>query len=291
MFPAEFSYAAPASVAEAVQLLRQSGDGDVKVLAGGQSLLPLLKLRLAEPRLLVDLRRIPELRGIREEGDAVVIAPMTTYFEVLKSPIAARRVPMLVEAAQEVGDMQVRARGTIGGSLAHADPAGDMPAVALALDATLTATGPSGARTIPVSDFFVEMMTTALAPDEVLTAIRFPATNVRGTGTAYVKHRHPASGYAVVGVAAVVRLDADGTCREARVAITGAGSRPTRATAVEQALGGKRLSEENLAQASESAADGLDLMADTYASSEYRAHLTQVLTKRALAKAAGRARP
>lgn len=289
MYPAEFAYAAPASLAEAVLLLQQ-GNGEAKLLAGGQSLIPLLKLRLAEPKALIDLRRVPELRGIREEGDDIVIGAMTTYFEALKSPILARRVPLLVEAAQEVGDMQVRARGTIGGSLAHADPAGDMPAVALALDATLNAIGPSGRRTIPARDFFVEMLTTALKPDEVLTAIRLPATAQPRTGAAYVKHHHPASGYAVVGVAAVVTLDGDGVCRQARVAITGAGAKATRATAVEAALAGKHLTAEDLTQAASVAVDGLDLMSDTYASADYRAHLAQVLTKRALARAAERAR-
>jgi carbon-monoxide dehydrogenase medium subunit len=193
MYPAEFAYAAPATLAEAVRLLQQ-GNGEAKLLAGGQSLIPLLKLRLAEPKTLIDLRRIPELRGIREEGDAVALGAMTTYFEALKSPILARRVPLVVEATQEVGDMQVRARGTIGGSLAHADPAGDLPAVILALDATLTAVGPSGTRTIPARSFFIDMLTTALQPDEALTQIRLPATDRPRTGSAYVKHHHTASG-------------------------------------------------------------------------------------------------
>ncbi len=292
MYPAEFAYAAPTTLAEAMQLLQQ-GNGEAKLLAGGQSLIPLLKLRLAEPKVLIDLRRVPELRGIREEGDDIVIGAMTTYFEALKSPILARRIPLVVEAAQEVGDMQVRARGTIGGSLAHADPAGDMPAVVLALDATLNTVGSSGRRTIPARDFFVEMLTTALKPDEVLTAVRLPAMAPMAqprTGAAYVKHHHPASGYAVVGVAAVVTLDGDGVCRQARVAITGAGAKATRVTAVEAALVGKHLTDENLTQAASVAADGLDLMSDTYASADYRAHLAQVLTKRALAKAAERAR-
>jgi carbon-monoxide dehydrogenase medium subunit len=289
MYPAEFAYAAPASLAEAVRIL-QGGNGEAKLLAGGQSLIPLLKLRLAEPKALIDLRRIPELRGIREEGDEVVVGAMTTYFEALKSPLLARRVPLMVEAVREVGDMQVRARGTIGGSLAHADPAGDMPAVALALDARYTAVGPRGTRAIPSDRFFVDMLTTALRPDEVLTTIRLSAIDQPRVGSAYVKHAHPASGYAVFGVAANIGLDADGTCRWARVAITGAGAKATRATAVETALGGKRLTDEDLTQAATFAADGLDLMADTYASADYRAHLAQVLTRRALAKAVERAR-
>jgi carbon-monoxide dehydrogenase medium subunit len=289
MYPTEFAYAAPATLAEAVRLLQQ-GNGEAKLLAGGQSLIPLLKLRLAEPGALVDLRRIPELHGIREDGDGVVLGAMTPYFEALKSPVLARRVPLLPEAIQQVGDMQVRARGTVGGSLAHADPAGDLPAVALALDATLTAAGPAGTRTIAAREFFVDMLATALNPNEVLTQIRFPAIDTARTGSAYVKHRQPASGYAVVGVAAVIRLADDGICQSAWVAITGAGTKATRATAVEQALGGKQPSEDDLAQAATFAADGLDLMSDTYASADFRAHLAQVLTRRALAVATERAR-
>jgi carbon-monoxide dehydrogenase medium subunit len=289
MYPAEFAYAAPTTLADAVQLLQQGGDGDVKLLAGGQSLIPLLKLRLAEPKVLVDLRRIPDLRGIHEERDAVVLGAMTTYFEALKSPILARRVPLLVEAMRAVGDMQVRARGTLGGSLAHADPAGDLPAVALALDASLTAVGPAGQRRIAIRDFFVDLLTTSLQAGEVLTAIRLPSLDGLRIGSAYVKHHHPSSGYAVVGVAAVVALDAAGGCQEARVALTGAGAHATRVTAVEQVLAGKRLSDEVLAEAARVAADGLDLMADSYASADYRAHLARVLTQRALAQAAERA--
>jgi carbon-monoxide dehydrogenase medium subunit len=289
MFPTEFVYYAPSTVDEALQLLA-GGDGSVKVLAGGQSLLPLMKLRLASPATLVDLGRIPELRGIREEGAAVVVGATTTYRDVLDSAVAARRLPLLVEAVRQVGDMQVRTRGTIGGSLAHADPANDVPAVALALGAELSASGANGSRTIRAGDFFVDALTTALAEDEVLTAIRFTATDTPRTGTAYAKHAHPASGYAVVAAAAVVRLAEDGTCQEARVAITGAGTHAIRATAVEQALAGKPLDAATLASATASAAQGLDLLADTYASAAYRAHLAGVLARRALATAAERAR-
>jgi aerobic carbon-monoxide dehydrogenase medium subunit len=289
MFPTEFDYHAPATLDEALRLLA-GGDGSVKVLAGGQSLLPTMKMRLASPATLVDIGRIPALRGIREDGDAVVIGATTTYRDVLDSVVAARRLPLLVEAVRQVGDMQVRTRGTVGGSLAHADPAGDLPAVALALNAELSATGARGSRTIPVGSFFVDMLTTALTGDEVLTSIRCQATDTPHTGTAYIKHPHPASCYAVVGVAALVRLGADGTCQEARVAITGAGSRAIRATAVEQALAGKPLDAATLAAATASAAQGLDLLSDSYASAEYRAHLAGVLSRRALATAAERAR-
>ncbi|HEV2238218.1 MAG TPA: xanthine dehydrogenase family protein subunit M [Ktedonobacterales bacterium] len=289
MFPTEFAYQAPTTLDEVLTLLA-SGDGSTKLLAGGQSLLPVMKMRLASPSTLVDIGRIPALRGIREEGDAVVIGATTTYRDVLDSQVAAQRVPVLVEAIRHVGDMQVRSRGTIGGSLAHADPAGDLPAVALALNAEMSATGANGNRTIAADRFFVDLLTTALTADEVLTAIRFQATNTPGTGTAYIKHAHPASGYAVVGVAALVRLGADGACQEARVAITGAGSHAARATAVEQALAGRPLDAATLAAATANAAQGLDLLSDSYASADYRAHLAGVLARRALTTAAERAR-
>ncbi len=287
MFPTEFAYAAPTTLAEAVQLLQ---DGEAKPLAGGQSLLPLMKLRLASPGTLVDLRKIGELRGIREDGDAIILGAMTTYLTALKSPVLAKRAPLLVEAVQLVGDMQVRARGTIGGSLAHADPGGDVPAVMLALNADLALAGPSGTRVTPANGFFTGLLETGIQPDELLTAIRFLAIDTPQTGSAYVKHRHPASGYAVVGVAAVVRTGADGACQEARVAITGAGEHAARATGVEQALVGKSLDEATIRQTAASAANGLHLLSDSYASADFRAHLAQIYTQRALAAAAQRAR-
>jgi carbon-monoxide dehydrogenase medium subunit len=287
MFPTEFTYAAPATLAEAVQLMQGS---EAKPLAGGQSLLPLMKLRLASPGQLVDLRKIGELRGIREDGDAIIIGAMTTYLSALKSPVLAKRAPLVVEAAQVVGDMQVRARGTIGGSLAHADPGGDMPAVMLALNADVALAGPSGTRVLPVTSLFTGMMETAIQPNELLTAIRFQAIDTPDTGSAYAKHHHPASGYAVVGVAAIVRLGADGACQEARIGLTGGGVHARRATAVEQALVGKPLDEATISQASASAANELELLSDWYASADFRAHLAQVYTQRALASAAQRAR-
>ncbi len=287
MFPTEFTYAAPATLAEAVQLMQGA---DVKPLAGGQSLLPLMKLRLASPGQLVDLRKIGELRGVREDGDAIIVGAMTTYLTALKSPVLAKRAPLVVEAARVVGDMQVRARGTLGGSLAHADPGGDMPAVMLALNADVAVAGPSSTRVIPVTSLFTGMLETAIQPNELLTAIRFKAIDTPDTGSAYAKHHHPASGYAVVGVAAVVRLGADGACQEARVAVTGAGERAMRAAGVEQALVGKPLDEATISQAAAAAANGLALLSDSYASADFRAHLAQVYTQRALATAAQRAR-
>jgi carbon-monoxide dehydrogenase medium subunit len=287
MFPTEFAYAAPTTLAEAVQLLQ--GD-ETKPLAGGQSLLPLMKLRLASPAKLVDLHKIPELRGIREDGDAIILGAMTTYLTALKSPVLAKRAPLVVEAAQVVGDMQVRARGTVGGSLAHSDPGGDMPAVMLALNADVAIAGPAGTRVMPVNRFFTGLLETALQPNELLTAIRFLAIDTPQTGSAYAKHHHPASGYAVAGVAAVVRLGSDGTCQEARVAVTGVSANAARATGVEQALVGKALDDATISQAAASAANGLTLLSDSYASADYRAHLAQVYTRRALAAAAQRAR-
>ncbi|WIG57902.1 MAG: Aerobic carbon monoxide dehydrogenase (quinone), medium chain [Ktedonobacterales bacterium] len=289
MFAKDFSYAAPASLAEALALLQSQPEGEVKLVAGGQSLIPLLKLRMTEIGALVDVSKIPELHGITDDGDGVVIGAATTYFQAVNSPLVQKRCPLVIQAVSQVGDPQVRARGTIGGSLAHADPAGDLPAVALAVDAELRATGPSGSRSIPATAFFVDLMTTALQPAEVLTAVRFHATDAPHAGTAYVKHRHPASGYAIVGVAAAVWLNDDGTCRAAHVGITGAGTHATRAAGVEQALTGKRLDDATLTAACANAADGLDLMSDPYASGEYRAHLTRVLAKRALAQAAATA--
>jgi carbon-monoxide dehydrogenase medium subunit len=290
MYSSDFAYYAPTSLAEAVALLQRSDAGDIKVIAGGQSLLPLIKLRLAAPDTLVDLSKVSDLRGIADAGDSVVVGAMTTYFQAIDSPVVQRRCPLIIQAIRQVGDPQVRARGTIGGSLAHSDPSGDLPAVAVALDAEFRAMGPGGPRIMMGPDFFVDTLQTALRADEVLTSVRFTATDRPRTGTAYVKHRHPASGYAVVGIAAVVTLNDDGTCLSARVGITGAGSHATRAASVEQALAGSSVDDASLARASGSAADGVDLLSDTYASADYRAHLTRVLTKRALAQAADAAR-
>jgi carbon-monoxide dehydrogenase medium subunit len=287
MFPATFEYHAPATLREALTLLGQ-GDGDVKALAGGQSLLPLMKLRLAGPGTLVDLRNVAELKGIRGDGGGVILGAMTTYFQAVDSPLVQQKTPLVVEALRQVGDPQVRARGTIGGSMAHADPAGDLPAVAVALNGRMHIVGPQGEREVAARDFFVDMLTTALEPSELLTWVRFEGTDTPRTGVAYVKHRHPASGYAVVGVAAVVMLDEQGNCVEARVGVTGAGGHATRATAVEQALSGKPFAA-TVAEASAHVATGLDLLSDTYASAEYRGHLLRVLTLRALNEAAQKA--
>lgn len=287
MYPGPFEYVAATSVEEAVGLLQQHGD-EAKLLAGGHSLLPMMKLRLAMPGVLIDLGRIPNLAGIHTNG-AVTLGALTTYSAIMQSAELAQLCPLLPETAGHVGDMQVRNRGTVGGSVAHADPAADMPAAMLALDASFTARGPNGERTIAAGDFFQGLFATDLAADEVLTSISVPRTQAN-TGVAYEKFRNPASGYAIVGVAAVATLGADGALSDVRVAITGAGAQPIRATAVEAALRGQRPDEAAISAAAEQAAEGLQLMGDIHASEEYRAHLTRVFTRRALIRAVERAR-
>jgi len=282
VFPSQFDYHRPTTVAEAVGLLQQNPDA--KVLAGGHSLLPAMKLRLAAPSALVDLSQVEGLTGISTNG-SVVIGAMTTYAELRDSAALKSALPIIPDTAYQVGDPQVQAVGTLGGSLAHADPASDFTAVALALDASVKAVGADGERTISAEDLFVDLFTTSLAADEVLTEIQIPAA-VGRTGMAYEKFRHPASGYAVVGVAAVVSVGADGNVETARIAVTGATSKATRATAAEQALVGQPLAAESIAAAAALANQGLELNGDHYASAEYRAHLIGVYTRRALERAA-----
>jgi carbon-monoxide dehydrogenase medium subunit len=286
MYPATFSYHRPASLDEAVGLLAQHRD-DAKLLAGGHSLIPLMKLRLAQPKHVVDIRRISGLAGIREEGDVVVIGALTTHYTIESSASLKARCPVLAEAAALIGDPQVRNLGTLGGSLAHADPAADWPAVILALGAELKAVGPKGARTIKADDFFKDLLTTALAADEILTEVRIPVP-AAGTGAVYVKHPHPASRFAVVGVAAVLTASG-GTCQRASVGITGVGSKATRAKGVEAALTGKPLDGATIGAAAEKAAEGIAITADLQGSEEYKAHLTRVYARRALEAAAARA--
>ena len=282
MFPNQFEYHRPATVTEVVQHLR--GNPDAKILAGGHSLLPAMKLRLASPAALIDLAQVAELRGVRING-AVRIGAMTTYQELMDSAELKAALPMIGEAAYHVGDPQVQARGTLGGSLAHADPAADFTAIVLAFGGEVKAVGPNGERTIAADDFFVDILTTALDPEEVLTEVSFPASSGK-RGAAYEKHRHPASGYAVVGVAAVMTLATDGTVGSARIAVTGATAKATRATAAEQALTGKAPSPAAIAAAAALAADGLDINGDHYASADYRRHLVGVYTRRVLERAA-----
>jgi carbon-monoxide dehydrogenase medium subunit len=282
MIPPAFDYARPATVDETVRTLADAGE-DAKVLAGGQSLLPLLKLRLAFPELVVDVGRIPELRGVREDGGTLVIGAMTTHHDVIHDPLVRRHAGLLASATATVADPAVRHRGTLGGSLAHADPAADLPAVVLAMDGELVAQGPGGRRTIAARDFFADYLQTALAPDELLVEVRVPKAD--GWGFHYAKFHRVAQAYAIVGVAALVRRD-DGHIAEARIGLTNMGSTPLRATAAEEALTGAG-DAEAVARAAEAAAEGTRPSQDMSASPEYREHLARVLTRRAVLAAAG----
>ncbi|MEU3830936.1 xanthine dehydrogenase family protein subunit M [Streptomyces sp. NPDC029080] len=282
MIPPAFEYTRPGSVDEAVRALAGAGE-EGKVLAGGQSLLPLLRMRLAFPELVVDVGRVPELRGVREDGGALVIGAMTTHHEVVHDPLVRRHAGLLAEATATVADPAVRHRGTLGGSLAHADPAGDLPAVALALDAELVVAGPGGWRTVPARDFFVDYLQPALAPDELLVEVRIPKTD--GWDFHYEKFHPVAQSWAVVGVAALVRRG-DGHITRARVGLTNMGSTPLRATAAEEALRGAD-GPEAVARAAQAAAEGTRPAQDLSASPEYRQHLARVLTRRAVLAATG----
>ena len=283
MIPSAFEYVAPASVAEATAFL--STHDEAKLLAGGHSLIPLMKLRLAAPKFLVDISRIPELRGIREVGGAVEIGAMTTHHELETSAIILRTLPALAATAATIGDVQVRNRGTLGGSLAHADPAADYPAVILALDSDITAIGPKGQRVIKATDFFVDLLTTNLASDEVITSIRI-AIPAAGTHVSYQKFPHPASRFAIVGVAAAIKVGAGGKCESARIGVTGAGTKAVRAAAAEATLVGSTLDAASVAKAGSQAAAAVDPMGDIHASIEYRQHLVRELTARAIRAAA-----
>jgi carbon-monoxide dehydrogenase medium subunit len=284
MIPAAFDYVRPSTVDDAVAALAAAGD-DAKVLAGGQSLLPVLRLRLSYPSTLVDLGRIESLRGVRDDGDALVIGAMTTHDEVLHDALVARHAPLLAQAAATVGDRQVRHLGTLGGSLSHADPAGDLPDVALTLDASLDVVGPSGSRTVAAHDFFVDYLTTVLAPDEVLTAVRVPKLGADWV-THYEKFNRTAQAWPIVGVAAAVRRS-NGSIAEARVGLANMGSTPLRASAVEQALAGADASADAVRAATEHAAEGTHPPSDLSGGADYREHLARVLTRRAVMAAAG----
>jgi aerobic carbon-monoxide dehydrogenase medium subunit len=288
MYPAPFDYHAPTSVDDALALLTSHGD-DAKLLAGGHSLIPILKLRFARPGHLIDLRRIPGLAGIRADGDAVVVGALTTHRAVEHSSLLQERVPMLAEAAAHIGDPVVRNAGTVGGSLAHADPGADLPAVVLALGAELRTASPRGGRAIAADDFFIGLLASALAPDELLTEIRIPAPAVR-SGGAYEKHRHPASGFALVGVAAAVTLGADGAVASARVAFTGVGEFATRSPAAERALVGAAPDASSIDRAAAAGAAAVEPRADLQGGVEYKRHLAQVVARKAITRAVERAR-
>jgi carbon-monoxide dehydrogenase medium subunit len=285
MYPAAFNYHRAASIEDALATLASTPDA--KLLAGGHSLIPPMKLRLVNLPLLVDLNGLSQLRGIRRDGDTFVIGALTTHRLVEFSSELKAGCPILPEAAALIGDPMVRNKGTVGGSLAHADPAADLPACMLALGATMTIESSSGPRNVAADEFFTGLFETAVRPGEMLTEIRVRASTP-GTGMAYEKFAHPASRYAVAGVAAVVRMDG-GVCREARVAMTGAGPTARRLTALEAALAGRSLDDAALTAACQGLAPADDLLGDAFASNEYRAHLVDVLAKRALRRALGAA--
>ncbi|WP_439377734.1 FAD binding domain-containing protein [Amycolatopsis lexingtonensis] len=283
MIPAPFEYARPSTVDEAVQALAAAGE-DAKVLAGGQSLLPVLRMRLAAPTTLVDLGRVAELRGVREDGDTLVIGAMTTHYDVQRDPLVAEHAALLKAATDTVADPQIRHRGTLGGAIAHADPAGDLLAPVLALEASLVVAGPSGRRTVPAAEFFQDLFTTALAPDELLVEVRVPKHT--GWRAHYEKFNRVAQAWSMVAVAVTVRTEA-GVIEEARVALTNMGSTPVRASGVEAALVGVQAAADSIRAAAEHAAEGTNPPVDGNADVEYRRHLAKVLTGRAIAAAAG----
>jgi carbon-monoxide dehydrogenase medium subunit len=287
MYSSTLDYYRATSVSDAVKALEKNKGA--RLLAGGHSLIPAMKLRVANPPMLVDIGHIKNLSGIKVSRKEVKIGALTTHATVAASEELKTACPILVEAAALIGDPQVRNRGTLGGSLANADPASDYPTLITALDGTLTATGPKGEREIPAGKFFKDLFTTVLKRDEVLTSITVPAYgNLHGMGGAYLKHRHPASQYAVVGVAALVGLE-DGKVSRAVVVVGGATANPTHAKSVESALHGMEPTEENITAATEKM-DIEATLGDSYASTDYRAHLAKVLAKRALLLAVERAK-
>ena len=286
MFPASFGYVAAHSVEEALQLLTKHGE-DAKLLAGGHSLIPAMKLRLASPRILIDLGTVPSLRGVRMDGNTLTIGALTVHTDVASAELVQKHLPGLVDAASVIGDVQVRNRGTIGGSIAHADPGADFPVILTALNASFVLQSTSGSRTVTANDFFIDFYTTAMKPNEVLTEIRVPLPTA-GSGAAYVKLPHPASGYVVVSAGALITRQASGSCSLARVALGGLGSGPIRAVATETELQGKPLTPEVIAAAAAKAAEETDPEGDTYASAEYKRHVATVYARRAIEAAVRR---
>jgi aerobic carbon-monoxide dehydrogenase medium subunit len=280
VIPDRFDYAAPESLEEAVKLLSEGGE-DAKALAGGHSLLPLMKLRLAAPSLLVDLRRVPGLHGVQKENAQVRIGSMTRHADLQSDS----SLGVVARAASLIADQQVRNRGTIGGSLVHGDPAADLPAVTLALEATLTVQGSGGQRTIAAADMFQDYLTTAVEPAEILTEIRLP--DMDGWSFGYQKFARRSEDWAMVGVCALVKKAGDGSCEDVRIGLTHMGSTPLRASAAEEALRGSGLDAQAIASAAEQAAEGTDPPGDLNATPDYKRHLARVLTRRAVEEAAG----
>jgi carbon-monoxide dehydrogenase medium subunit len=283
VIPAQFEYVAPTTLEDALQALSEAGD-DAKIIAGGQSLLPVLRMRLNAPEVVIDLGRIESLRGVRDDGDAIVIGAMTRHADVLTDPLVRENAFVITKAVEVLADPQVRHRGTFGGALAHADPAGDLGAPALALDAEFVVAGQGGTRTVAAEDFFVDLFTTALEDTEILTEVRIPKR--AGWGAHYEKFVRVAHQWPIVAVAAAVRVEG-GTIAEARVGLTNMGSTPLRARAVEQALVGQPATDEAVRAAAASAAEGTNPPSDLNGDADYRRHLATVLTRRAVLAAAG----
>jgi aerobic carbon-monoxide dehydrogenase medium subunit len=283
MIPAQFDYVAPASVEEALTALREAGD-EAKVIAGGQSLLPVLRMRLNAPTLVIDLGKIESLRGVRDDGSDLVVGAMTTYQSLLDDPSVHEHLLLLAKATETIADPQIRHRGTVGGALAHADPAGDLGAAALALDASFVIVGSSGARTVAAGDFFAGLFETAIGEDELLTEIRFPKHT--GWGAQYEKFVRVSHQWSIVAVAATVQAEG-GTIQQARIGLTNMGDRPLRATGVEQALVGQPATEDAVRAAAAAAADGTNPPSDLNGDAEYRRSIVPVLTRRAVLAAAG----
>jgi carbon-monoxide dehydrogenase medium subunit len=283
MIPAAFDYVRPTTVEEAAIAISAAGE-DGKVLAGGQSLIPVLRLRLAYPSTIVDVGRIDEMKGVRDDGDAIVIGAMTTHHDVMHNDLVREHAPLIAQATATVADPQVRHRGTFGGAMAHADPAGDLGAVALALDCEFNVVSPNASRTIAAADFFVDYLTTALSPDEILASIRVPKLG-DGWSSHYEKFNRVAQAWSIVAVAAVVKRS-NGSIAEARIGLTNMGSTPLRASAAEQALAGQPASAEAVSAAADHAAEGTTPSSDLSAKADYREHLARVLTKRAVLAAA-----
>jgi aerobic carbon-monoxide dehydrogenase medium subunit len=284
VIPATFDYVRPTSVEEAAIAIGAAGE-DGKVLAGGQSLIPVLRLRLAYPSTIVDVGRIEEMKGVRDDGDAIVIGAMTTHHDVMHNDLVQQHAPLIAQATATVADPQVRHRGTFGGALAHADPAGDLGAVALTLDCEFQVAGPNGTRSIAAADFFQDYLTTALNPDEILTSIRVPKLG-EGWSSHYEKFNRVAQAWSIVAVAAVVKRS-NGSIADARIGLTNMGSTPLRARAVESALAGADASVEAIGAAAEHAAEGTSAPSDLSGKADYREHLARVLTARAIRSATG----
>jgi carbon-monoxide dehydrogenase medium subunit len=285
MIPAAFDYVAPTSVEDALAALAQHGD-DAKIIAGGQSLLPVLRMRLNAPEMIIDLGKIESLRGVRDDGDAIVVGAMTPHSVVGSDPLVAEHAALVAKAIEHLADAQVRHRGTFGGALAHADPAGDLGAPALALGAEFVIQGAGGTRTVAADDFFVDLFETAIGEDEILTAVRIPKRT--GWGAHYEKFVRVAHQWPIVAVAATVRVDG-GSIAEARIGLTNMGSTPVRARAVEDALAGQPATEDAVRAAAQQAAEGTDPPSDLNGAADYRRHLARVLTRRAVLAAAGAA--